>query len=157
RVYFGTADRNVYCLASATGKKKWAFRPAGAVLHPPVAAGKRLIIAASNSVIYCLSAGSAEILWWQAVASRVVYGPSVADGVVLVSSTSPEIFGCDLRAGYRVGSYQAAGEVQAGAVWVSPYLVVIGKDTASAGGKVIFLKRDRRPVQALGEPKPVRR
>ncbi|MGA2533060.1 MAG: PQQ-binding-like beta-propeller repeat protein [Candidatus Aminicenantales bacterium] len=156
-VYFGTADRNLYCLASATGKKKWAFRPAGAVLHPPVAAGKRLIIAASNSVIYCLSSGSGDILWWQAVASRVVHGPSVADGVVLVSSTSPEIFGCDLRGGYRVGSYQAGGDLQAGAVWVSPYLVLIGKDTASAGGRVIFLKRDRRPVQALGETKPVRR
>ena len=156
-VYFGTADRTVYCLDSATGKKKWAFRPAGAVLHPPVASGKRLIIAASNSVIYCLSAGSGEILWWQAVASRVVHGPSVADGVVLVSSTSPEVFGCELRAGYRVGSYQAAGDLQAGAVWVSPYLVVIGKDADSAGGKVIFLKRDRRPVQKLGETKPVRR
>lgn len=157
RVYFGTADRNVYCLASATGKKKWAFRPAGAVLHPPVVAGKRLIIAASNSVIYCLYAGSGEILWWQAVASRVVHGPSVADGVVLVSAISPEIFGCELRAGYRVGNYQAAGDSQAGAVWVSPYLVLIGKDTASAGEKVIFLKRDRRPVQTLGETKPIRR
>jgi outer membrane protein assembly factor BamB len=156
-IYFGTADRNVYCLASATGKKKWAFRPAGAVLHPPIVAGKRLIIAASNSVIYCLSAGSGDILWWQAVASRVVHGPSVADSVVLVSSTSPEIFGSDLRVGYRVGSYQAAGDLQAGAVWVSPYLVVIGKDTASAGEKVIFLKRDRRPVQTLGETNPIRR
>jgi outer membrane protein assembly factor BamB len=157
RVYFGTADRYVYCLDSATGKKKWAFRPGGAVLHPPAVAGKRLIIAASNSVIYCLSAGSGEILWWQAVASRVVHGPSVADGVVLVSSTSPEIFGCDLRGGYRVGNYQAAGDLQAGSVWVSPYLVLIGKDTASAGEKVIFLKRDRRPVQTLGETKPIRR
>ena len=157
RVFFGTVDRHVYCLASATGKKKWAFRPAGAVLHPPAVAAKRLIFAASNSVIYCLSAGSGEILWWQAVASRVVHGPSVADGVVLVSSISPEVFGCDLRGGYRVGSYRAAGDLQAGAVWVSPYLVVIGKDTASAGDKLIFLKRDRRPVQTLGEPKPVRR
>jgi len=157
RIYFGTADRHFYCLASGTGKKKWAFRPEGALVHPPAVLGRRLIFGASNSVVYCLSAGSGDILWWQAVASRVLHPPSVADGVVLVSSTSPDVFGCDLRGGYLVGNYRAAGDLQAGAAWVSPYLFVIERDAGSGSEKIVFLKRDRRPVQTLGETKPVRR
>jgi len=156
RVYFGTSGRYFYCLASDTGKKRWAFRLAGALVHPPAVVGKRLIFGASNSVVYCLSAGSGDILWWQAVASRVLHPPSVADGVVLVSSGSPDVFGCDLRGGYLVGNYRAAGDLQAGAAWVSPYLFVIERDAGVGSEKVVFLKRDRRPVQALGETKPGR-
>lgn len=157
RLYFGTADRYFYCLSPATGKKKWVFRLAGAPLHPPSVAGKRVVFAASDSVVYCLAAGSGQILWWQAVPSRVVHDLAIADGVVIVPSLSPDVFGCDLRAGYRVGSHRAAGDLQAGAEWVSPYLFVIEPDQASAGEKVVFLKRDRRPVQTLGEKNPVRR
>ena len=157
RVYFGTEDRYFYCLSAATGKKKWVFRLAGTPVLPPVPAGQRVILAASDSVVYCLRARSGEIAWWHPVPSRVVNGLSVADGIVLVSSFSPEVVGLDLKAGYRTGSFRAAGDIQEGAQWSTPYLVIIVPDPVAAGERLVFLKRDRRPVEALGKPAAVRR
>jgi outer membrane protein assembly factor BamB len=157
RIYFGTDDRYFYCLAAATGKKKWVFRLAGMPVLPPVPAGKGVIFAASDSVVYCLRSRSGEIAWWQPVPSRVVNGLSVADGIVLVSSLSQDIAGFDLEAGYPTGHYLAAADLRAGAQWATPYLVIIEPDQASSGERVVFLKRDRRPVEALGKPAAVRR
>jgi outer membrane protein assembly factor BamB len=157
RIYFGTEDRYFYCLAAATGKKKWVFRLAGAPVRPPASAGKLVIFAASDSVVYCLRARNGEIVWWQPVPSRVVQGLSVADGVVLASSSSPDLVGFDLKAGFRTGSCRAAGDLRAGAEWATPYVVIIEPDPASAGERIVFLKRDRRPVETFGKPDPVRR
>jgi outer membrane protein assembly factor BamB len=157
RIYFATGDRYFYCLAAVTGKKKWVFRLAGTLVSPPRPTGRLVIFAASDSVAYCLRARNGEIAWWQFIPSRVVLGLSVADGIVLVSSSSPDVVGFNLKAGYRTGSYRAAGDLRAGAEWATPYLVIIEPDPASAGERIVFLKRDRRPVRALGKPSVVRR
>jgi hypothetical protein len=114
-------------------------------------------LAASDSIVYRLNARSGEILWWRAVPSRIVYKPVVADGLVLVSALSPDVSGYDLRGGYGIGSYRAAGDLLAGARWVSPYLFVIESDPASTGERIVFLRRDRRPVETLGKENPIRR
>ncbi len=157
-LFFGTADGFFYGLAAATGKKRWAFRLAGEPLAAPVAAaGRRLVFAASDSVVYCLSARSGEILWWRGVPSRAVHAPSVADGLVLVSAFSPEVSAYDLRNGLPSGACQAAADLQAGAQWATPYLVLIEPDPAGGGQRMVFLQRDRRPVETMGTTPPVRR
>jgi outer membrane protein assembly factor BamB len=156
-LYFGTSERYFYGLAAATGKRRWMFRLAGAPLHPPAAAGTRLVFAASDSVVYCLSACSGEILWWQGVPARVVHAPSIADGLVLASALSPEIRAYDLRSGRPAGVYHAQHDPLAGAQWVTPYLILIEPDPSSGSERFVFLERDRRPVQTLGETGPVRR
>jgi outer membrane protein assembly factor BamB len=157
RIYFATEERYFYCLEAATGKKKWVFRLAGTLVSPPKPTGRLVVFAASDSVAYCLRARNGEIAWWQSIPSRVVHGLSVADGIVLVSSSSPDVIGFNLKAGFRTGSYRAAGDLRAGAEWATPYLVLIEPDPMSAGEKIVFLKRDRRPVGTLGKPSAVRR
>lgn len=155
--YFGTSERYFCKVRAATGKQAWAFRLAGAVRRPPVIEGRRLIFPASDSVVYCLSAGNGEIVWWQPFPARVVHAPVVSDGVVLVSGLSREVAGFDVRGGFRVGSYTAAGEIAAGPAWASPDLLVMETDAATRRQRLVFLARDRRPVQTLGEKDPVRR
>ncbi len=156
-VFFGTAEGYFYGLAAATGKKRWAFRLAGGPVSAPVASGRRLLVAASDSVLYCLSACSGEILWWQGVPSRAVHAPSVAGGLVLVSAFSPDVSAYDLRNGFPSGTCRAGGDLQSGALWVTPYLVLIEPDPDRGGQKMVFLERDRRPVETLGQTTPVRR
>jgi outer membrane protein assembly factor BamB len=157
RIYFGTGERYFYCLAASTGKKKWMLRPAGSPAHPPSVLGKRVVFAGSDSVTYCLAAGNGEILWWRPVTARVVHAPSIADGIVLVSGQSEDLSGFELRSGMPVGTYRAESEIQAGARWTTPYVLVVESDPASSGGRLVFLKRDRRPVEVIGKPDGVRR
>jgi outer membrane protein assembly factor BamB len=157
RVYFGTEERCFYCLSASTGRRKWVSRAAGAPAHPPLAVGKRVVFAGSDSVTYCVARGNGEIVWWRPVTARVVHAPSIADGTVLVSGLSPELSGFDLRSGLPVGSYRAESDLEAGARWTTPYVLVAEADPESSGGKLAFLKRDRRPVQVIGPPDGVRR
>jgi len=156
-LYFGTSERYFCKVRAATGKQKWAFRLAGSPLHPPAVEGRRVLFPASDSVVYCLSTGNGEILWWQSVPARIVHAPVVSDGVVLVSGLSRDVAGYDLRGGFRVGGYTAAGDLQSGAAWASPCLFVIETDPDTGRQRLVFLVRDRRPVQTLGEKDPVRR
>jgi len=157
RIYFGTEDGYFYCLEAATGRKKWLFRLGGAPVQAPRPAGDRLIVATADSVVYCLRARAGEIAWWQPVGSRIIRGVSEADGIVFVSSLVPGVAGYDLRAGYRRGEYAAAGDLRAGAEWSTPYLVLIEPDAMTGGEKIVFLKRDRRPVASMGKTSGVRR
>lgn len=157
RIYVATEDRYLYCLAAATGKEKWVLRLAGALVTPPRPSGGLVIFAASDSVAYGLKVHNGEIAWWQPIPSRVVHGLLVADGIVLVSSSSPDVVGFNAKAGFPTGSYRAAGDLRAGAEWATPYLVLIEPDPASEGEKIVFVKRDKRPVGAMGKPSVVRR
>jgi outer membrane protein assembly factor BamB len=157
RVLFGTGDRYLYCLSASTGKKKWAFRPGGALSSPACVSGKRAVFAGADSVVYCVSAGSGEILWWRPVPARILHAPMIADGVVLVSSLSRDVLGFELGTGLPVGKYTAASEVQNGALWSTPYVLVIEADPESSAERLVFLKRDRRPVNAIRIPHEIRR
>lgn len=157
RIYFGTGERYFYGLSVSTGKRTWVFRPAGAPVRPPCVSGKRLVFAGSDSVLYCLSAGNGEILWWRSIPARVPHAPFIADGIVLVSAFSTDILGFDIRSGIKVGSYRAESELRAGARWTTPYVLIVESDPESGAGRLVFLKRDRRPVQVIGTPNGVRR
>jgi len=107
RLYFGTEDRHFYCLNASTGKKAWTFRLQGAPLHPPLVLGRRLVVPASNSVIYFISRRGGSILSWEAVPSRIIYEISEAGPLILVSSSAPNLIAYDFATGKRVGEHLA--------------------------------------------------
>jgi outer membrane protein assembly factor BamB len=84
RLYFGTENRFFYCLNAATGKKIWSRRLQGAPLHPALIHGRRLVVPASNSVVYFLSSRGGSILSWESVPSRIVHEIAVAGPLILV-------------------------------------------------------------------------
>ena len=140
RVYFGDSERTFYCLSLATGRLKWKRRLQGAPLHPALVFGRRLIVAASNSVVYILSARGGSILSWESVPSRLLYGPAAAGPVVLVSSASPTVLALDPRTGEQVGRYDASGPLDAGAVWWPPFVVLAVEDPDTGRQRLVFLR-----------------
>ena len=140
RIYFGTADRHFYCLRGATGKKIWSRRLQGAPLHPALVLDRGLAVAASNSVLYFLSRRGGSILSWEVVPSRVIYELSAAGRLILLSAASPEILLLDLPTGKRIGQYEASSPLAAGALWVSPFVVLIVEDEESGGQRMVMLR-----------------
>jgi len=142
RVYFGAADRTLYCLDAETGKRKWRRRLQGALLHPPVVQGKSVAVAASNSVVYFLSQKGGSVLSWEAVPSRVIHELTSAGPLVLVTSASRTVTAFDPATGRRAGQYEASGTPVAGALWVPPF-VVLFKESAGPGRQQIIFLRSR--------------
>jgi outer membrane protein assembly factor BamB len=140
KLYFGTENRFFYCLNAATGKKAWSRRLQGALLHPALVHGRRLALAASNSVIYFISRRGGSILSWEAVPSRVVHDLAAAWPVILVSSGGPSLGALDFSTGRRLGEHLASGPLAAGALWVPPFIVLVVEDTDSGRQRLVFLK-----------------
>ena len=150
RLYFGTENRFFYCLNAATGKKIWSRRLQGAPLHPALIHGRRLVVPASNSVVYFLSGRGGSILSWESVPSRIVHEIAVAGPLILVSSAGPLFVAYDFATGKRVGQHLASGPLAAGALWVSPFIVLVVGDEESGRQRLIFLRP--QPATASAEP-----
>jgi len=149
RLYFGTENRFFYCLNAATGKKIWSRRLQGAPLHPALIHGRRLVVPASNSVVYFLSGRGGSILSWESVPSRIVHEIAVAGPLILVSSAEPFLVAYDFAAGKRVGQHLASGPLAAGAIWVSPFIVLVVGDEESGRQRLIFLRPQPAAASAV--------
>ncbi len=150
RLYFGTKDRLFYCLNTEAGKKIWARRIQGAPLHPTLIHGRRLVVPASNSVIYFISRRGGSILSWEAVPSRIVYEISEAGPLILVSSAGPLLVAYDFVTGKRIGQQPASNPLAAGAIWVSPFVVIVVGSEQSGCQRLVFLSP--KPAAASAAP-----
>jgi len=149
RLYFGTQDRYFYCLNAATGKKIWSRRLQGAPRHPALIHGRRLVVPASNSVVYFLSGRGGSILSWESVPSRIVHEIAVAGPLILVSSAGPLFVAYDFATGKRVGQHLASGPLAAGVLWVSPFIVLVVGDEESGRQRLIFLRPQPATASAV--------
>jgi outer membrane protein assembly factor BamB len=140
RVYTGSADRMFYCLDASTGKVKWKRKLQGALLHPPIVAGRRIAVVASNSTIYFLSARGGSIHSWEAIPSRIVFEPFRAGTLLLVSPAADRLFVFDLRTGERIGQHLTSGTLVAGAVWSSPSVVLFEEAPDTGRQRIVFLR-----------------
>ena len=139
RLYFGTGDRHFYCLRLATGKRIWSRRLQGSPIHPALIRGRRLALAASNSVVYFLSGRGGAILSWEAVPSRIVHEISDAGALVLVSSSSPSLVAVEFASGKRIGEHAFSGPLAAGALWASPFVILVAVDAETGGQRLVIL------------------
>jgi len=55
-VYFGSYDRNVYCLDASTGEKVWNFTTQGTVESCPSVSGGRVYVGSWDGNMYCFNA-----------------------------------------------------------------------------------------------------
>ena len=140
RLYFGTQDRYFYCLNAVTGKKIWSRRLQGAPLQPAVIRGRRIALAASNSVVYFLSSKAGSILSWEAIPSRIIHKIAVAGPFILVSSATPNLLAIDFATGQRAGEHFASGPLAAGALWASPIIVLVTEGEESGRQRLVFLR-----------------
>ena len=141
RLYFGTEGRRFYCLSASSGKRIWSRRLQGAPAGSALVLGRRIVVAASNSVVFFLARRGGSIVSWEAVPSRIIYEPVAAGRLVLVTSAGPTIAALDSMTGRPAGQDVAAGPLAAGAIWESPFVVLIEEDEGSGRQRMVMLRR----------------
>ena len=152
RLYFGTEGRRFYCLKATKGRKIWSRRLQGAPVHPALVLGRRLVVAASNSVVYFLARRGGSIVSWEPVPSRIIYAPVAAGPFVLVSAASPGFKSLNALTGSRVGEHPTAGPVVAGAVWSPPFVILFEEDPDSGRQRLAVFKSRQGPVDIARRP-----
>jgi outer membrane protein assembly factor BamB len=63
RVYFGSADSNLYCLRLADGARQWAFPASGPLETSPLVLDGRLYFGDLNTNFYCVEALAGKEVW----------------------------------------------------------------------------------------------
>lgn len=80
KIYFGSQDKNIYCLNASTGTKIWNYTT-GNTANSPTVVGNRVYVGSNGDKIYCLDASTGASIW-----NYTTYGvdasPAVADGRV---------------------------------------------------------------------------
>lgn len=102
RVYFGSGNRNLYCVDETTGDMIWSYTtdPAPGSPHPnrnygiqssPAVANGRVFIGACDCYLYCInesqpSAPSASYFWRTSLVDAIYGSPAIANGRVYCGS-----------------------------------------------------------------------
>jgi len=63
KVYFGSYDKNIYCIDAKTGSFIWKFPTEYRIASTPTVAGDRVYTGADDGNIYCLNADTGAQIW----------------------------------------------------------------------------------------------
>src|SRR6185436_14688250 len=63
RVYFGSADGNLYCLNKKDGSLIWSFKTEDSLKSTPTIAGDFLLASGLDHYLYCLNLKDGTLLW----------------------------------------------------------------------------------------------
>lgn len=99
RVYFGSNDRNLYCLDADTGAKIWAFPTGDAVRSSPAVVGGKVYFGSYDYNIYCLDATTGALIWNYPTGYFVPESPNVVDGKVFIASNDNYMYCFDAATG----------------------------------------------------------
>ncbi|MCW4010709.1 MAG: PQQ-binding-like beta-propeller repeat protein [Candidatus Bathyarchaeota archaeon] len=96
KVYFGSADKNWYCLDAYTGEKIWNFTIGHYVRSSATVVNGRVFTGADDGYFYCLNAESGEQIWKTSAGGFFPYLLDVNEADL---RSSPIVIGTKLYAG----------------------------------------------------------
>ena len=77
RVYFPSADGNLYCLDAESGSLVWSFLAKDSLKATPVIAGDRIVVSGLDHYIYCVDKHTGTLLWKYQTGFEVDCGSAV--------------------------------------------------------------------------------
>ncbi len=91
-VIFGSRDKQVYALETATGRPRWTFTTRGQVDSSPVLVGSRVFIGSSDGRLYALDLTSGRKVWQFEAGGALIASPAVAAGRLVIGSGEGDLY-----------------------------------------------------------------
>lgn len=152
RIYVPLADGTLRCFDAGSGKRLWTFKMGASVTAVPSADATRLYFTVSNSVLFCLDKKRGDLAWWHSLPAKSPFTPWVGEGQVFAASLSPVLSAFKAENGEKAGTFEAGGELRAGAVRVGDALLINLYDPDTGRGALVFLKGE-----AAKAPVPIKK
>lgn len=135
RVYFGSKDKNVYCVDTNSGLKVWSFDTGDEVFCPPTVADGRVYIGVGGSEpgLYALNAVTGSRKWAFRGGAKFYTTPAVADGLVFATGNDDALYAVDASTGTKKWSVSLKREAGADSR-CRPSPPVVASDTLYVGG-----------------------
>lgn len=135
RVYFGSHDKNIYCLNARTGDFIWSFATEARIKSSPAVVDGRVYVGPDDGHIYCLDAYDGSLIWSKdaggyvqvnfAAAPALRSSPAVVGGRVYVGSLDTNVYCLDADDGGVEWTFKTEGYITSspavvdGAVYVT--------------------------------------
>jgi len=117
-LYFGTNERGVLALDTATGKTRWRFPAPGAVKASPSFHAGRVFVADYESTMFALDAATGKPAWRTNTSKVAPYGrggffssPAIDFGKVYAARDDGTVYAFDERTGKVAWSFATGGQV----------------------------------------------
>ena len=112
RVYFPSADGNIYCVNRHDGSLIWKFKAKDSFKATPTIAGDRIIASGLDHNIYCLNAIDGSLLWEYETGFEVDCSASVVDGRVYFGGEDGFFYCLNLADGSLVYKTERLGSME---------------------------------------------
>lgn len=142
RVYFGSQDKNVYCVDAWWGGLIWKFNTSAPILSSPAVVNGRVYVGPDDGYVYCLGAYNGGLLWSQFAGGFVKANyntnvilhssPIVVGGRVYVGSLDNNTYCLDAGNGNVLWKYPTKGFITS-TLAVSDGVVYVESQEPSAG------------------------
>ena len=136
KIYFGSADGNLYCINSNTGERIWAFKTDGAVQSTPTVANNNVYFSSRDGFVYAISI-SGKLSWkfrmkedlpFQNGFDYFLSSPNVVNGTVYIGSGDGMLYALHAQTGRVVWSSKTNARIRTTPAIINDRIVFGGLD-----------------------------
>jgi outer membrane protein assembly factor BamB len=121
RAYFGSQDKNVYCVDARNGRFIWKFATGARIKSSPAVVNGKVYIGPDDGYVYCLDAYNGSVIWKEyaggyieapfSAAVLLQSSPIVVDGRVYVGSLDTNLYCFDADSGNIDWTFKTEGYI----------------------------------------------
>ncbi len=168
KVYFGSLDRNLYCLDLNTGSQIWKFTTTARLHATPAVVNGKVYTGGEDGYFHCLDANTGTEIWktpsgfltsLYALNKPVLESsPCVVSGYVYIGSNDGTVFCLDANTGVAKWTYNAGAGIHSspavdkGMVYIAVRNGTIVKLNADTGAVVWKTAQDKETYQQKSSP-----
>jgi outer membrane protein assembly factor BamB len=167
RVYFGSEDKNVYCIDAQTGNLFWKFNTSGRILSSPAVVDGKVYVGPDDGIIYCIDAYSGKLVWSTVAggyveahfSSAVILrsSPTVVDNRVYVGSLDKNVYCLNAYDGGVAWTYKTDGYITSSPAVVDGVVYISSQEPESGAlymldaANGILIRRVAIPYQIMNQ------
>ena len=141
RVYFGSQNKNMYCIDAKNGDFLWSYAIGSRIKSSPAVVNGKVYVGPDDGYVYCLDAFDGSFIWktyaggfigahFDAV-TGIRSSPIVVNNKVYVGSLDTKMYCLDAENGFVIWSYKTNGPITSSPAFSDSAIYVTSQEPSS--------------------------